>query len=247
VRPGFVWDQPCLVRGRLCLLDRNDQINVARWTSIHLDTLAHNSLERYSGSRFCRFPVSLISRLRAVVAGDDYLDSDYDELDYDTGEQDDSMQGMSSVNSSALAPLDASNPFEMDQNFSGSNVIGMPGISSGTAEVSLMEPRSFDEMPRAIQALRERKTVILNLTMMEPDQAQRAVDFVAGGTFAIDGHQERVGESIFLFAPSCVTVTNASQDESTTPTVVTKDVEQTSAESSVAPAPAWAVSDAAAL
>ena len=110
-----------------------------------------------------------------------------------------------------------------------------------------MEPRSFDEMPMAIQALRERKTVILNLTMMEPDQAQRAVDFVAGGTFAIDGHQERVGESIFLFAPSCVTVTNASQDESTTPTVVTKDVEQASAESSVAPAPAWSVSDAAAL
>ena len=191
--------------------------------------------------------MSLISRLRAVVAGDDYLDGDYDELDYDTGEQEDNMPGMSAVNTSALAPMDTSNPFEMDQNFSGSNVIGMPGISSGTAEVSLMEPRSFDEMPMAIQALRERKTVILNLTMMEPDQAQRAVDFVAGGTFAIDGHQERVGESIFLFAPSCVTVTNASQDESTTPTVVTKDVEQSSAESSVAPAPAWAVSDAAAL
>ena len=191
--------------------------------------------------------MSLISRLRAVVAGDEYLDGDYDELDYDTGEQEDNMQSMSSVNSSALAPLDASNPFEMNQNLTGSNVIGMPGISSGAAEVSLMEPRSFDEMPRAIQALRERKTVILNLTMMEPDQAQRAVDFVAGGTFAIDGHQERVGESIFLFAPSCVTVTNASQEESTTPTVVTKDVEQASVESSVAPAPAWAVSDAAAL
>ena len=191
--------------------------------------------------------MSLISRLRAVVAGDDYLDGDYDELDYDTGEHEDNMQGMSSVSTSALAPLDAANPFEMDQNFSGSNVIGMPGISSGTAEVSLMEPRSFDEMPRAIQALRERKTVILNLTMMEPDQAQRAVDFVAGVTFAIDGHQERVGESIFLFAPSCVTVTNASQDESTTPTVVSKDVEHAPSESSVAPAPAWAASDAAAL
>lgn len=191
--------------------------------------------------------MSLISRLRAVVAGDDYLDGDYDELDYDTGEQEDNMQGVSSVSSSALAPLDSSNPFDMDQDFSGSNVIGMPGISSGAAEVSLMEPRSFDEMPRAIQALRERKTVILNLTMMEPDQAQRAVDFVAGGTFAIDGHQERVGESIFLFAPSCVTVTNASQDESTTPTVVSKDVEHASVESSVAPAPAWGASDAAAL
>ena len=48
-----------------------------------------------------------------------------------------------------------------------------------------MEPRSFDEMPQAIQALRERKTVILNLTMMDPDQAQRAVDFIAGGTLSL--------------------------------------------------------------
>ena len=68
-------------------------------------------------------------------------------------------------------------------------------------------------MPQAIQALRERKTVILNLTMMDPDQAQRAVDFIAGGTYAIDGHQERVGESIFLFAPSCVNVTSSSSEE----------------------------------
>lgn len=184
--------------------------------------------------------MSLISRLRAVVAGDDYLDGDYDELDYDTGEQDDAVSGMTSANSSALAPLDASNPFEMDQSFSGTNVIGMPGISSSAAEVSLMEPRSFDEMPRAIQALRERKTVILNLTMMEPDQAQRAVDFVAGGTFAIDGHQERVGESIFLFAPSCVTVTNTSHDEASTPTVVSRDAEaEQQQEAAAAPSPAW--------
>ena len=90
-----------------------------------------------------------------------------------------------------------------------SKVVGMPGISNSSSEVSLMEPRSFDEMPQAIQALRERKTVILNFTMMDPDQAHRAVDFIAGGTYAIDGHQERVGESIFLFAPSCVNVTSS--------------------------------------
>ena len=42
--------------------------------------------------------------------------------------------------------------------------------------------------------------------MMDPDQAQRAVDFIAGGTYAIDGHQERVGESIFLFAPSYTSI-----------------------------------------
>ncbi|NJO39429.1 MAG: cell division protein SepF [Cyanobacteria bacterium CRU_2_1] len=87
-----------------------------------------------------------------------------------------------------------------------SNVIGMPGAANGMSEVVVMEPRSFEEMPQAIRALRERKSVVLNLTIMDPDQAQRAVDFVAGGTYAIDGHQERIGESIFLFTPSCVQV-----------------------------------------
>lgn len=90
------------------------------------------------------------------------------------------------------------------------NVIGMPGAANGISEVVVLEPRSFEEMPQVIQALRERKSVVLNLTIMDPDQAQRAVDFVAGGTFAIDGHQERIGESIFLFTPSCVQVSTNS-------------------------------------
>lgn len=90
------------------------------------------------------------------------------------------------------------------------NVIGMPRPANGVPEVVIMEPRSFEEMPQAIQALRERKSVVLNLNMMDPDQAQRAVDFVAGGTYAIDGHQERIGESIFLFTPNCVQVSTQS-------------------------------------
>lgn len=86
------------------------------------------------------------------------------------------------------------------------NVIGLPTANPHPFEVMVMEPRSFEEMPQAIQALRERKSVVLNVTLMEPDLAQRAVDFVAGGTYAIDGHQERLGESIFLFTPNGVQV-----------------------------------------
>ena len=180
--------------------------------------------------------MSLFSRLRAVVSGDDYYDGDFDdELDYDGGD----VQEPTTVNNtSALAPFGGD--FRSDDPFAGTNVIGMPGLSNATAEVALMEPRSFDEMPRAIQALRERKTVILNLTMMDPDQAQRAVDFVAGGTYAIDGHQERVGESIFLFAPSCVTVTTASTEEVSSPTIVSREV---APEQDVAPSPAWGRQD----
>ncbi len=189
--------------------------------------------------------MSLISRLKAVVAGDDYLDGDFDDLEYG---RDSSFNESSEADrnySSGLSSLSNLNPFNGREN--SSNVIGMPGIPNASAEVSLMEPRSFDEMPKAIQALRERKTVILNLTMMDPDQAQRAVDFVAGGTFAIDGHQERVGESIFLFAPSCVTVTNSFQEEPSPSSSVDKESENIVTDNISAPEPAWGTAIASAL
>jgi cell division inhibitor SepF len=97
------------------------------------------------------------------------------------------------------------------------NVIGLPTAHTQPFEVVVMEPRSFEEMPQAIQALRERKSVVLNVTLMEPDLAQRAVDFVAGGTYALDGHQERLGESIFLFTPNGVQVTTRSSVPNPTP------------------------------
>jgi cell division inhibitor SepF len=116
-----------------------------------------------------------------------------------------------------------------------SNVIGMPNAANGLSQVLVIEPRSFEEMPQAIQALRERKSVVLNLTMMDPEQAQRAVDFVAGGTYALDGHQERIGDSIFLFAPSCVQVTSQSSVLTDAPMTQPRVVRPTAA-----PAPAWA-------
>lgn len=113
------------------------------------------------------------------------------------------------------------------------NVVGMAGSRWGfNAEVIVMEPRQFEEMPQVIQALKDRKSVVLNLTMMNPEQAQRAVDFVAGATFTIDGHQERIGESIFLFTPSCVQVSTQAggSRENQAPTPINVKP---------APAPAW--------
>lgn len=94
-----------------------------------------------------------------------------------------------------------------DQTPAPSNVVGMPNRQAPT-EMCLMEPRSFEEMPQAVIALRERRSIILNLSLMDADAAQRCVDFVAGAAFAIDGHQERIGEHIFLFTPSFVQISS---------------------------------------
>ena len=68
--------------------------------------------------------MSLLSRLRAVVSGDDYLDGYDDELDYDHGAV---PEASTTTSPGALA---LTSDFDSVDPFAGSNVIGMPGISS---------------------------------------------------------------------------------------------------------------------
>jgi cell division inhibitor SepF len=75
-------------------------------------------------------------------------------------------------------------------------------------EVLVIEPTSFEDIPYVVQALRNYKSVVLNLATMDPDHTQRAIDFITGGTHAMDGNHERIGEGIFLFTPSCVQVSS---------------------------------------
>ena len=73
--------------------------------------------------------MSLISRLKAVVAGDDYLDDDFDELDYASEDEFNDIK-QNQKNSNALSN---SNPFEFMNNRS-SNVVGMPGIANSSSD-----------------------------------------------------------------------------------------------------------------
>lgn len=86
------------------------------------------------------------------------------------------------------------------------------GVKPIKATIQLAEPRNFDEMPNTVKTIRDGTAVILNLTMMEPDQAQRAVDWVAGATFYAEGRQERVGESIFLFSPATFDIVMSTEE-----------------------------------
>lgn len=141
---------------------------------------------------------------------EDEDETDYEEMNWEKSSPQDRGQNEEEdpLNRRQREPLNLSTATSMGLNRS--NVIGMPGINNNNAEVVVIEPHSFEEMPQVIQTLRERKSVVLNLNVMDPEEAQRAVDFVAGGTYAIDGHQERIGESIFLFTPSCVKVSTLS-------------------------------------
>ena len=76
-------------------------------------------------------------------------------------------------------------------------------------EVVVMTPSRFEDAPVALKAVQELKTVVLHLGSMDPEEAQRVIDFVSGGVFAIDGQSERLGETVFLFAPALVSIEHA--------------------------------------
>ena len=56
--------------------------------------------------------MSLISRLRAVVAGDDFLDSDFDELDYETSDDFENFNRGNKEGSTEMATISQANPFD---------------------------------------------------------------------------------------------------------------------------------------
>ena len=182
--------------------------------------------------------MSLISRLKAVVAGDEYLDDDFDELDYPSEDELNDIDNFKQnpKNTNALANR---NPFEF-MNKKSSNVVGMPGLSNSMSTVNIFEPRSFDDMEHAIRYLRERSTVILNLSMISCDrEMQRCIDFLCGATEAMDGHPERIGEAIFLFAPSCVNVTNVFHDDGLPIKTSNESPVESPKELNNTPKPAW--------
>lgn len=73
-------------------------------------------------------------------------------------------------------------------------------------EVKVIEPRSFEDAATIVQHLRNRKTIVLNLHLLDKEQSQRTIDFVCGAAHALDGKPQKVGDLVFVFTPSNVTL-----------------------------------------
>ena len=73
-------------------------------------------------------------------------------------------------------------------------------------EVMIIEPRSFGEAGQIVQKLKERKTIVLNLHLLDKEQSQRTIDFVCGAAHALSGKPQKVGDMVFVFTPSNVSL-----------------------------------------
>ncbi len=97
-------------------------------------------------------------------------------------------------------------PFQSMEKPVESKVVSHPSINRGGNEVVVVEPRSFDDAATIVQHLKDRKIVMLNLHLLDKDQSQRTIDFVCGASQALNGNPKKVGDLVFVFAPSNVTL-----------------------------------------
>ena len=99
--------------------------------------------------------------------------------------------------------------YEEDKGFFGRRGKIVPLNAQGQpVKMVISQPTTFEQSEEICSLLKEKKSVIVNLEYVNKDVARRIVDFISGGVYALDGHIQKISNSIFLIAPVNYEITN---------------------------------------
>ena len=91
-------------------------------------------------------------------------------------------------------------------------VVNMPQTQQVRMVIS--QPTNFEQAEEICSYLKNRKSVIVNLEYVNKDVARRIVDVMSGAVHALDGHIQKISNSIFLIAPTYYEIsTEIARDE----------------------------------
>lgn len=100
--------------------------------------------------------------------------------------------------------------------------------TSPEVKIIIMTPEGFDEAEKGANYLKNRKPLVVNLSKVTKEVAQRLLDFLSGTVFALDGSMQRVSTDAFLFVPSNMTIySDTSGEISQDPYITELDREDT--------------------
>lgn len=110
--------------------------------------------------------------------------------------------------------------FKFKKSMTSGNVVNLHTTTTANGNVAakqmkviVVEPLSFDDAQHVADHLKNRKPVVVNFENTDTDVAKRIIDFISGTTYALAGNIQKVGNNIFLCAPSNVDVSYTQQDE----------------------------------
>ena len=78
-------------------------------------------------------------------------------------------------------------------------VVAMPQVQQ--VKMVISQPTTFEQSATICDLLKQKKSVIVNLEYVNKDVARRIIDVVSGAVHALDGHMQKISNSIVLIAP----------------------------------------------
>ena len=78
-------------------------------------------------------------------------------------------------------------------------VVSMPQVQQ--VKMVISQPTNFEQAASICDLLKQKKSVIVNLEYVNKDVARRIIDVVSGAVHALDGHMQKISNSIVLIAP----------------------------------------------
>lgn len=85
-------------------------------------------------------------------------------------------------------------------------VVSMPQVQQ--IKMKIAKPTTFEQSEDICNLLKEKNSIVVNLEYVNKDVARRIVDFISGAVHALDGHIEKVSNSIFVVAPCNYSIAN---------------------------------------
>lgn len=80
------------------------------------------------------------------------------------------------------------------------------GGGSGSMQVRIIKPSSFDQAKQITDTLLSGRTVLLNLEGLDVNTAQRIVDFASGSCYALHGNFMKISHFIIVITPENVDI-----------------------------------------
>ncbi len=78
--------------------------------------------------------------------------------------------------------------------------------------LKLMQPKSHTESTKIADKLKEGNIVLLDISKLERDQANRLVHFMAGAVYVLGGQMIKTNRSTIVVSPAGVDITGLAQD-----------------------------------
>ena len=91
-------------------------------------------------------------------------------------------------------------------------VVAMPQPQQ--IKMVISQPTTFDQAEDICDLLKDKQSVIVNLEYVNKDVARRIIDVVSGAVHVLDGHMQKISNSIFLIAPYNYDIATDTKDES---------------------------------